>query len=82
MAVMERSIIGLMMTKLVPSTWTPAQAIRRLTSGQAVSFIKRMLEKDKILVRFTPFNGNLQEFTFDIRGIDEASKPLRKECGW
>ncbi len=49
---------------------------------EAIPFIRRLLGKDKLLVRFIPFNQNPQEFTFDISGLDEAIAPLREECNW
>jgi len=50
--------------------------------GQSVGFIKSMLRKSTLLFDFTPFNSSPVMTTFDLRGIDEAIKPLRETCKW
>lgn len=48
----------------------------------AVAEAKYMLNKRSLLVEFTPFNSNTQEFTFDLSGLGEIIAPLRKACSW
>lgn len=58
------------------------------TDGEAVFFlepikmIKRMIQHDKFLFQFTPFNSSPAITTFDLTGLNEAIKPLRKHCNW
>ncbi|GGX63063.1 hypothetical protein GCM10007385_35240 [Tateyamaria omphalii] len=61
---------------------TSSSALGHWRGAQAIPFIKRMLGKERMLVRFTPFSQNAQEFAFDISGIDEVITPLRESCGW
>ncbi len=48
----------------------------------AVAEAKYMLNRRRLLVEFTPFNSETQEFTFDISGLGEVIAPLRKACSW
>ena len=48
----------------------------------AISQIKRMMQHEKLLFQFTPFNSSPTMTTFPIGGLVEATKALRKQCGW
>jgi type VI secretion system protein VasI len=50
--------------------------------GSSIPFIKGMIGKDKLVVRATPFSESSVTATYDIRGLDEAIKPLRAACNW
>ncbi|MBI1492528.1 type VI secretion system-associated protein TagO [Halocynthiibacter styelae] len=54
-----------------------------LWSGRtAIPFIKGLLENEKLLVRFTPFNHSPVTAEFNISGLDAAIAPLREACRW
>lgn len=61
---------------------TDNSALGLWTGGSAIPFLQELLEKDQLIVRFTPFNMSPVEATFNIGGIDEAIKPLREACSW
>ncbi|MER5172655.1 type VI secretion system-associated protein TagO [Thioclava kandeliae] len=52
------------------------------SGGTAIPFIKEMLGKEKLALRATPFSDSTVSGTFDIKGLDEAIKPLRAACNW
>lgn len=47
-----------------------------------ISFIKQMIEHEKMLFQFVPFNSSPTYTTFEISGGKKAVQPLREECGW
>jgi len=51
-------------------------------SGQSIDLIKKMLQRSTLLFHFVPFHSAPQMTTFDLRGLPEAIKPLRKNCQW
>lgn len=49
---------------------------------EAIPLAKRLFGGEKLLVRFTPYAENAKTAEFNISGLEEAVKPLRKSCGW
>ncbi len=47
-----------------------------------IPFIKKLLKHKKLLVQVTPYSDSPVTTTFDLRGLKEAIKPLRKACHW
>ncbi len=47
-----------------------------------IPFIKKILKHEKLLVQVTPYSDSPVTTTFDLRGLKEAIKPLRKACHW
>jgi type VI secretion system protein VasI len=45
-----------------------------------MSFIKRLLKAEHLLVRFTPFSSSPQEASFSIAGLEQAIVPLTEAC--
>lgn len=45
-------------------------------------FIDHLQSGDKLIMQYTPYNDSPVLSTFDISGLEQALKPLRKECGW
>lgn len=45
-------------------------------------FIDHLQGGDRLIMQYTPYNDSPVLSTFDISGLKEALKPLRKECGW
>jgi type VI secretion system protein VasI len=48
----------------------------------AISMLKLMMSRDKMLFQFTPFNASPQMTTFPLTGLAAAVAPLRRACGW
>ncbi|MCE6949892.1 type VI secretion protein [Cereibacter sphaeroides] len=61
---------------------TSNEALGFFRGAEAIPFIKDLLGGKQSLVRATPFEERVGLVTFDITGIDERIKPLRKICGW
>jgi type VI secretion system protein VasI len=51
-----------------------------LSEGEAESFVSDMLRHDQLIARVTSYSGNKLTATFDVRGLEEAIKPLYEGC--
>ena len=52
-------------------------------SGEtAIPLIRDLLGASTLTVRMTPYSDEPISAAFDVRGITEAIKPIREECGW
>ena len=49
---------------------------------QPIQITKRMMQHERLLFQFTPFNSSPAITTFDLGGLSEAIKPLREHCKW
>ncbi|HHD81926.1 MAG TPA: hypothetical protein ENK94_01905, partial [Campylobacterales bacterium] len=49
---------------------------------KSIGFTKDLIKHDKLLVQLTPYGDSPVMTTFDIGGLEEAIKPLRKACNW
>lgn len=47
-----------------------------------ISFIKKMMEADKLVAQVTPYNESPVTAIFDTAGLESAIKPLRETCNW
>ncbi|MCF7486709.1 type VI secretion system-associated protein TagO [Vibrio sp. A2-1] len=61
---------------------TKNEHIGKWSGSSSIPFIKQLLGKEKLLMQLTPYGENSVMTTFDISGIEEAIKPLRKQCKW
>jgi len=50
--------------------------------GTATAFIMSLGEADRLVAQATPSGKSPVTAIFDVRGILEASRPLREACGW
>lgn len=50
--------------------------------GNNVYFIKKLMKHRKLLVQTVPYGANPVMTTFQLDGLNEAIKPLRKACHW
>ena len=48
----------------------------------AIPFIRELLGKKRIEVKMTPYAEDPIAASFDLSGMEDAIKPVRKECGW
>jgi type VI secretion system protein VasI len=53
-------------------------SVGRWNSGDSIPFIKGLLKKNSIFFEIAPYIST----RFDVKGLEEAVKPLRKACGW
>lgn len=61
---------------------TDNRALGLWSGKRSIGLVKQMFGADKALFRFTPFSESSVTARFTITGLEEAIKPLRKECGW
>lgn len=47
-----------------------------------IAFLKSMMEADSLVTQVTPYNESPVTAVFDIKGLNEAIKPLRETCHW
>jgi len=47
-----------------------------------ILFIKNLINADKLVAQTTPYGENPIIAIFDIRGLNEAIKPIQETCGW
>lgn len=47
-----------------------------------IDYLKKLLVVDSFVAQVTPYNENPITAVFDIRGLDNAIKPLRETCRW
>ncbi|WP_353223469.1 type VI secretion system-associated protein TagO [Salinisphaera sp. C84B14] len=50
--------------------------------GNDIQFTKKLFQHKKLLVQITPYGENPVMTTFNIGGLEESIKPLRKACHW
>jgi len=84
--------LGLTSTKVLSRLDTKKATTRRWsisTDNKAifapssnVKYIKSIMNHDKLLIQLTPYNESPIMTTFDLRGLKEAVKPLKKACHW
>jgi type VI secretion system protein VasI len=51
-------------------------------SGRHIPTAKKMMKHERLLITFTPSNSVPQTTTFDLKGLSDKIKPLRKACHW
>lgn len=61
---------------------TDNEALGLWSGRRAIPFVKALLNSERLLMRFTPFNQSPVTARFDTVGLTKAIEPLRKECGW
>lgn len=61
---------------------TDNSALGLWNGGSAIPFVKRLLDKETLRLRFTPFNKSPVTAEFDISGLDAKIGELRDNCGW
>jgi type VI secretion system protein VasI len=58
------------------------EAIGLWTSTHAIPFIKRLFSANQLLMRVTPHRDIALTSTFEVAGLRQVIRPLRKACGW
>lgn len=62
--------------------WSESTDNESLFSPREVSFAKKVGQSKRLLMQFTPFNGNPQTIQFAVAGFDEHLPELAKTCRW
>jgi type VI secretion system protein VasI len=44
--------------------------------------INKMIQHNRMFLTFSPFNSSPAMATFDLRGLEDAMKPLKNTCNW
>lgn len=47
-----------------------------------ISFLKQILQSNKLVAQITPYNESPVTAVFDTSGLENAIKPLRETCNW
>jgi len=61
---------------------TDNSALGLWRGGSSIPVVRSLFGKERLIMRFTPFNESPLEATFDITGLETAIDPLRKACNW
>lgn len=62
--------------------WSLAPGRRITVRQEPISFIKRMLEADRLVAQVTPYSEDIVTAVFDTKGLNKAIAPLREACHW
>ena len=68
--------------KSVKATWDVSTDYKATFARKPVQLIKSMFDKERMLVRLTPYSGSPTTVEFNISGLKESVEPLRKACKW
>lgn len=61
---------------------TNNRSLGHWSGGKAIPFIKKMVGKKRMIIRFTPYNESATTAAFNLIGLDDAITPLRESCKW
>lgn len=69
--------------KAVTSEWSlSTDSKATFYPGSPISYIKQMMANSSFVAQVTPYNESPVTATFDIKGLENAVKPLRETCHW
>ena len=78
----KRVLVRIDKKKAKTQRWYVSTDSKAIFAPKDISFIKSLFGHEKILMQLTPYNESPRMATFEIGGLKEAIKPLRKACGW
>lgn len=52
------------------------------TGGKAIPFVRKMFDRETMVVGYKSFNNQNLEFRFDISGLRKHIDPLASSCNW
>ncbi len=70
------------MRTLSMSESTDNNALGLWSGHRSIPVVKSLFGKERMVVRFTPYNESQVTTTFDIAGLEAAIAPLRRACNW
>lgn len=53
-----------------------------ISSTEAKTFISKLLDSERFIVRITPYNDPSETAIFSLSGLAEAVEPMKENCGW
>ncbi|AKD37402.1 MULTISPECIES: type VI secretion system-associated protein TagO [Pasteurella] len=68
--------------KAVKTTWDTSTDFKATFARKPISVIKSMFDKDRMLVKVSPYSKSPITLPFNISGLKESIEPLRKACNW
>jgi len=63
-------------------SWYISTDNKAIFAPKNIAFIKSLFGHEKLLQQLTPYGESPKTTSFEIGGLKEAIKPLRKACGW
>ena len=63
-------------------SWSISTDNKATFAPKNIAFIKSLFGHEKLLQQLTPYGSSPKTTSFEIGGLEEAIKPLRKACGW
>ena len=63
-------------------SWSISTDNKATFTPKNIAFIKSLFGHEKLLQQLTPYGSSPKTTSFEIGGLEEAIKPLRKACGW
>jgi type VI secretion system protein VasI len=61
---------------------TDSKALGLWSGEKSIPVIKQLFSGKQLITRMTPFSQSPFTATFNIEGLEAASRPLREACGW
>ncbi|EID0034502.1 hypothetical protein LA064_004677 [Vibrio alginolyticus] len=69
--------------KAKTSTWSISTDNKAIfVRGSDIKYAKKLMQHEQLLTQITPYSESPVMATFDVSGLSEAIKPLRKACHW
>ncbi|HDR0641597.1 type VI secretion system-associated protein TagO [Pasteurella multocida] len=68
--------------KSIKATWNTSTDYEATFVKKPLSVIKSMFDKDRMLVKVSPYSKSPITLPFNISGLKESIEPLRKACNW
>lgn len=68
--------------KSIKATWGISTDYKATFARKPINLIKSMFNKDRMLIRLTPYGDSPIVAKFNISGLKESIEPLRKACRW
>lgn len=69
--------------KAKTSTWSISTDNKAIFfRGNDIKYAKKLMQHEQLLTQITPYGESPVMATFDVSGLSEAIKPLRKACHW
>jgi len=68
--------------KAVTRRWSISTDHKATFHPRPITFLKSMMEADKLVAQVTPYNESPVTAVFNTSGLKNAIKPLRETCNW
>lgn len=84
MSCMSNKKIGLKFDNEKPyfESWSPSTDCKAMFASNPVKLLKKMADKKKLIVKFTPFQRGDINVSFNLTGIDKVKDKIAGVCHW